>query len=337
MTTAAPLPRWLRVGRSTGLGRAASAALRRHPTIIMYHGVADDPLPHRKFFPADVFVAQLDAIAKRYTVVPMERIASWMDGGDPPPRNAMVITFDDGYANLLERAIPELTRRGMPATIYVTSVSLTDRNALLWFDEVECRILAAAALPPRLELAGHIFALPQGGTNAAASTAITRAMKGMTHAERERVLAAMAADFPVAAEARERYRLLDHDEMRALPSSGIEIGGHTVRHVILARETAEVERHEIASNFELIRNVTGVLPVSFAYPNGRGDDVTADTIRITRETGYRLAVTAEAGIVRRAGNPFTVPRISANYFGAYGLGDHLSLLPLRIAVAAVRS
>jgi peptidoglycan/xylan/chitin deacetylase (PgdA/CDA1 family) len=337
MPAAAPLPRWLRVGSATGLSHVANLALRRHPTIIMYHGVAEDPLPHRKFFPNDAFVAHLDAIARRYTVVSMERIAGWMEGGDPPPPNAMVITFDDGYANLLECAIPELRRRGMPATIYVTSASLTDRDALLWFDEVECRILAAGALPSPLELAGHTFALPQGAVGAAASTAITRAMKGIPHDEKERVLAAMAASFPVGAEARARYRLLDHDDMRALPSYGIEIGGHTVRHVILARETAEVQRREIAANFELIRSVTGVPPVSFAYPNGRADDVTADTVRISRETGYRVAVTAEAGIVRRAGDLFTLPRISANYFGAYGLDEHLSLLPLRIAAAAVTS
>ncbi len=337
MKTAAELPPWLRLGRATGLSHVANLALRHHPIIIMYHGVAHDPLPHRKFFPNEAFVAHLDAIARRYTVVPMARIADWLEGGDPPPRNAIVITFDDGYANLLECAIPELQRRGMPATIYVTSASLEDRNALLWFDEVECRILAASAFPPSLSLAGHVFALPPGATGATAAASITHAMKGISHEERERVLTAMVASLPVSAEARAAYRLLDHDEIRGLPSRGIEIGGHTVRHVILARETAEVQRREIASNFELIRNVTGLPPVSFAYPNGRADDVTADTMRMSRAAGYRVAVTAEAGIVRRRGNPFTVPRISANYFGAYGLGGHLSLLPLRIAVAAVTS
>lgn len=336
MTPAVPLPLWLRVGRAAGLSHIARAALCRHPIIIMYHGVADDPLPHRKFFPNDAFVAHLDAIEKRYTVVTMERVASWMEGGDPLPHNAIVITFDDGYANLLERAMPELVRRGMPATIYWTSASLTDRNARLWFDEVECRILGADSLPSRLELSGHVFKFPPGATRAAASSVITRALKLIPHAQRERVLTALAASFPVRAEDGARYRLLDRDEVLTLSSRGIEIGGHTMSHVILPRETVEVQRHAIASNFEAIRDITGVPPVSFAYPNGRSDDVTPDTIRIAREAGYRIAVTAEAGIVRRAGNPFTVPRFSANYFGAYGIGDHLSLLPLRIAVAAIK-
>ncbi len=337
MTVAAPLPVWLRTARALGVSRLAGLALRNHPFILMYHGVANDPLPHRKFFPNGAFVRHLDAIAERYTVVSMERIVRWIEGSGALPQNAVAITFDDAYANLLECAIPELTRRGMPATIYATSVSLEDRNALLWFDEVECRILDAGALPERLTLAGHVFELPPGASGAAASGAITRAMKRIPHAERERVIAAIAASFPMNATSRVRYRLLDQEEMRTLSSRGIELGGHTLDHSILRHENPETRRQAISSNFRAILAITGVPPVSFAYPDGRGDDANVETIAIVREAGFRLAVTAEAGIVRRGGNPFGVPRFSANFFGAYGIGEHLSLLPLRIAVASIKS
>jgi peptidoglycan/xylan/chitin deacetylase (PgdA/CDA1 family) len=320
-----------------GFSRLAQLALRNHPFILMYHGVADDPLPHRKFFANDAFVRHLDAIGERYTVVSMERIVRWIEGGDALPQNAVAITFDDAYANLLDRAIPELTRRGMPATVYATSVSLLDPHALLWFDEVECRILDAGVLPERLTLAGHVFELPPGASGAAASGAITRAMKRIPHAERERVLAAIDASFPVNPAARNHYRLLDQDEMRALPARGIELGGHTLNHPILRHESLEARRLAIAANFDAIRAITGVPPVTFAYPDGRAEDVTAETIRAVRESGFRAAVTAEAGIVRRGGNRFGVPRYSANFFGTYGIGEHLSLLPLRIAVASVVS
>jgi peptidoglycan/xylan/chitin deacetylase (PgdA/CDA1 family) len=337
MTIAAPLPRWLRAGRAIGLAQLASRALRDHPFILMYHGVADDPLPHRKFFPNDAFVRHLDAIGERYTVVSLERIVRWFEGGDALPRNAVAITFDDAYANLLDRAIPELTRRGMPATIYATSVSLEDRNALLWFDEVECRILDAGTLPQKLTLAGHVFDLPPGAVGAAASGAITRAMKRIPHAERERVIDAIDASFPVNTASRNRYRLLDRDELRTLPSRGIELGGHTLNHPILRYENLEARRLAIAVNFDAIRAITGVSPVTFAYPDGRAEDVTAETVRFVRESGFRAAVTAESGIVRRGGNPFGIPRFSANFFGAYGIGENLSLLPLRIAAASVAS
>ena len=40
--------------------------------------------------------------------------------------------------------------------------------------------------------------------------------------------------------------------------------------------------------------------------------------------------------MRRSGNPFAVPRFSANFFGAYGIGDQLALLPLRVALNSVK-
>ena len=336
MTTGRPLPRWLRVGRALGLPSVATTALSGHPTILMYHGVADDTLPHGKFFPNDAFVRHLDAIGERYTVVSMERIVRWIEGGDTLPPHAMAITFDDAYANLLQRAVPELIRRGWPATIYTTSVAFEHRGGLLWFDEVECRMLGTGPLPRRLSLAGRVFELPPGATGSVASGVITRAMKKMSHAERERVIAAVADAFPEAPGARDRYRLLDRDELRALSSSGIEIGGHTMSHPILRHEDLDTRRQAIASNFEAIREITGVAPVTFAYPDGRAEDVSPETVSILRESGFRAAVTAEAGIVRRTGNPFAVPRFSASFFGTYGLGDELSLLPLRIAMASVK-
>lgn len=336
MSTARPLARWLRAGRALGLSRAARHALRGHPTILMYHGVADDPLPHRKFFPNDAFVKQLDAIGERYTVVSMERIVRWIEVGDTLPPDAVAITFDDAYANLLQRAMPELIRRGWPATIYATSVSFQDRNGLLWFDEVECRILDAGPLPPRLTLAGFVFELPPGASGGVAVTAINRAMKQMSHVERVKVIAALAGSYSQASGARDRYRLLDRDELRAVSSSGIEIGGHTMSHPILRHEDVDTRRRAIASNFEAIKEITGKAPVTFAYPDGRAEDVTPETVGILRESGFRAAVTAESGIVRRSGNPFALPRFSASFFGAYGLGDEISLLPLRIAMASVK-
>jgi peptidoglycan/xylan/chitin deacetylase (PgdA/CDA1 family) len=336
MSRVRPLPRWLRVARAAGLSRVADSALRGHPTILMYHGVADDPLPHRKFFPNDAFVRHLDAIGDRFTVISMERIVRWIESDDPLPPHAIAITFDDAYANLLQRAVPELIRRGMPATIYATSVSFEDRCGLLWFDEVESRIFDAGPFPKRLTLAGHVFELPPEATGPRASGAITRAMKKIPQAERERVIAALAAAYPEKPGVRERYRLLDRDELRAIASSGIEIGGHTVTHAILRHEDLEARRRAIASNFEAIKDITGVAPVTFAYPDGRAEDVTRETVGIVRSSGFRAAVTAESGIVRQRNNRFAVPRFSANFFGAYGLGDELALLPLRTALNAVK-
>lgn len=327
-------PLWMRTARGLGLDRLASRLAAGRPVIVMYHGVADDPLPHRKFFPSRLFAEHVEALARRFDVVPMARVVSWLETGEPLPRRPAVVTFDDAYANLLEFALPELARRGMPATVYATSVGLEDPDALLWFDEIEASFLELADPPPRVELDGRTFILPDGVRGGAAGQSIARSLKRLTHAERMRVVAAVRAEFPSGPAARSRYRLLDREGIRRVAAMGFEVGGHTAGHVILSREAPAEQRREIVSNRDALRDATGIEPRTFAYPNGRDEDVTPDTLRFAREAGYRAAVTTEAGCASRDGDRMALPRVSANYLGAYGTGDALALLPLRIQVSA---
>ena len=82
-------------------------------------------------------------------------------------------------------------------------------------------------------------------------------------------------------------------ELAALASlDGIEIGGHTARHPILARASACQQRVEIEENLRSIESWTGRKVRAFAYPNGRpGVDYTEETGIILREAGVEIAFT----------------------------------------------
>jgi peptidoglycan/xylan/chitin deacetylase (PgdA/CDA1 family) len=87
--------------------------------ILFYHRVAKRPLTPWTIRPED-FVRQLDWLQANYDVVSLEEAqrriqASFCD------RPTVSITFDDGYAENAEFAIPELTRRGLPATYFVAT------------------------------------------------------------------------------------------------------------------------------------------------------------------------------------------------------------------------
>ena len=84
---------------------------------------------------------------------------------------------------------------------------------------------------------------------------------------------------------------------------GIEIGGHTVRHPILARASATEQRQEIEPNLKSIAEWTGKPVRAFAYPNGRpGFDYNADTMAILRDTGIDIAFNTH-GDFARTGEP----------------------------------
>ena len=334
---ALPQPRWLRAGRVLGFAALARRVHARHPLIVMYHGVAEDPLPHGKFTANAVFRADLDAIERHFQVVGLEAIAGWMAGGDPLPARALALTFDDAYSNLLETALPELHRRGHPSTVFVCSVGLRGPDELLWFDEVECRVLHGADLPERLEVGERVFHPVAARDRTALLAELRRHLKSVPQAVRDAAIQVLRR-CSVEQASRDPYRAFDAGDVRRARALGASIGGHTAHHAILGRELPEVQEREVSGNaVDLTEACGGTAPTLFAYPNGRSDDVTDASRRAVARSGYRLAVTTEEGFVRRSTDPYLLPRISARFFRRYGLADGLAGLHLRVSVSERRN
>jgi len=87
--------------------------------VLMYHKV-NDLHPNPTTVPTSVFAEQmvlLDGLG--YVPVSLERVRDHYLSGSPLPDGAVLITFDDGYRDNLENALPILQRHGYPAVIFV--------------------------------------------------------------------------------------------------------------------------------------------------------------------------------------------------------------------------
>ena len=97
------------------LRRAARRLVERdRPVILMYHWVArpaHDPW-HLAVSP-DRFAEQIEALVQFRHVVPLPWLVAQLAQGRVP-RNAAVVTFDDGYADVLSAARPVLDIAGHP-------------------------------------------------------------------------------------------------------------------------------------------------------------------------------------------------------------------------------
>lgn len=86
--------------------------------ILMYHLIQN--LPSRMAVPPDRFVQQMELLATGpFTVVSEDDLHTMVAGGTPLPANAVLITFDDGYANTVSTVLPVLDRLGLPAVMAV--------------------------------------------------------------------------------------------------------------------------------------------------------------------------------------------------------------------------
>lgn len=130
-------------------------------TVLGWHSVdaSGDGLATR----TDVFAAQLGALASWDAVVlPLEEAVCLLAQRRLPPR-AVVLTFDDGYASVLEIAWPMLRERGLPATLFVVSGYLDGTRRFRWDGErahhdatrLADRDQVAAAAAEGLDIGSH--------------------------------------------------------------------------------------------------------------------------------------------------------------------------------------
>jgi peptidoglycan/xylan/chitin deacetylase (PgdA/CDA1 family) len=126
------------VGRRRGLALAKPAAtpapssarlrLGDVPMILMYHGVADEAEdPNHLCVAPSRFAEQMTWLKRRgLRGVGIGTLVDAMRAGRA--RGLVGITFDDGYVNVLEAAVPELRRHGFTASMYIISDRLGGSN-----------------------------------------------------------------------------------------------------------------------------------------------------------------------------------------------------------------
>ena len=105
--------------------------------------------------------------------------------------------------------------------------------------------------------------------------------------------------------------MMTREQVRQLRSEGIEIGGHTVTHPILARIDDREAFQEIADNKDDLEGLLGERLRLFAYPNGKpGEDFAPVHAVMAKRVGYEAAVTVRHGVATSKTDPFWLPRFT---------------------------
>jgi hypothetical protein len=134
---------------ATGIHRLAAPLTRGLGAILMFHHVRpwreQDFAPNRilEITPAFLDTALAHIKASDFEIVSLD--AALERSAAPGERPFVVLTFDDGYRDNVEHALPVLEKHGAPFTMFVTS-GFADRTARLWWVELEQAIGGSNAL-----------------------------------------------------------------------------------------------------------------------------------------------------------------------------------------------
>ncbi|MDX6634553.1 MAG: hypothetical protein QOF06_756 [Solirubrobacterales bacterium] len=310
-------------------GRREGAAI-----VLLYHRVAElEADPWQLGVGRERFAQQLQVLRDGFRILPLTEIVARIGKGGLP-RRTVAITFDDGYRDNLEVALPELQQASAPATLFLAGGVVGARQEL-WWDELERILLSSGTLPQKLALAadgwrfGFDFAdatdlseeagrshsgwrvgEPPPTRRQVAFAALWESLWPLSESTRAAAMSQLRAWAQDPGGIRETHRTLSAEDVAAVAASGlVEVGGHTVTHPRLAARPWDEQRREVLVGRDLVEELTGQAPRSFAYPYGGLDDFTAATAQLVADAGFESACATWEGTVHGASDRRRLPRL----------------------------
>lgn len=296
----------LRAGFTDGL-RVIAGRSRLRPafSIFTYHRVNDVGDAFQPAMPTDVFERQIRYVAAHYTVLTVEDLVDRMASGRVP-RDAVAITFDDGYRDNLTHAAPILARYRVPATVFLATGFIGSRE-VPWYD----RLALALKVTTRRTLSspwGEELSLASVAARVAALGQLQAHLKTLTEERFEKTLTSVLGVLGESGHPSQKDLMLSWGDVVALRGLGFQVGAHTVTHPILSRLSLERAREEILESRRAIEAAVGLAPKTFAYPNGGRGDYTPAVVELVRAAGFTCAVTTRFGMNTESTSPWELRR-----------------------------
>jgi peptidoglycan/xylan/chitin deacetylase (PgdA/CDA1 family) len=305
----------------SGVTRLFAPAYAGIGSILMFHRVraaaAPEFAPNHGITVSAAFLERIIDLLQElgYDLVTMAEVARRIAVGDAS-RRFVNLSFDDGYRDTLEVALPVFASKRVPMTLYLTTGFL-DRRHIPWWDALEHLLRARERiLVPGPEGTRALETRTVGQKEQAFGAIRARVMR-MPRESQDAFLHALgdACEFDLeAAVVADRLTWEMAERMQA--SGLVEIGAHTVSHCVLANETdADVQR-EMVRGREQLESRLGIAVGHFAYPFGGRAEAGAREIRLAQESGFTTAVTTRHAHLQREhrGHLHALPRISVNGF-----------------------
>ena len=290
------------------LGSVSPAGPRARLSTLIFHRVTPEVDP---MFPGEVDASRFDAICgwlRRWTnVLPLEEAVDRMSDGSLPAR-AMCITFDDGYADSHEVALPILKRHGLNATFFVASGFIG--GGIMWNDRISeaVRLCSSRSLsiPEGLIPERRSLDLSDWVQRRRAVDDLLGALKYLPLAQRmqqsDAIVAASGVRLPADL-------MMSKSQVAGLVRAGMHVGGHTVNHPILTRIGQDAALREMLEGKSALEEMTQQPVRLFAYPNGRPDtDYSLRDVSLAERAGFKAAFCTARGSASKGDDIFQLPR-----------------------------
>jgi peptidoglycan/xylan/chitin deacetylase (PgdA/CDA1 family) len=271
------------------------------PLVVGYHRIVKDFAAEAKaempsmLTSLDMFEQHVECLGTHFRFMSLDDIGRQLSEGEPFDEPVAAITFDDGYRDVYELALPLLERKGIPAAMFVVT-DLVGRPAWQIHDKLYHLVAKAyrcwddpcsklATLLTDLGLPAHD--LTRRAAMATPMLAVSTLLPGLPQSDIRRLMTGLERS---VGNGFHNIPLTVTWEMLAdMKRRGFTIGSHTRSHVSLPVESAGRATAEIEESKADLEARLGLRIDHFAYPGGHFNASVVDAVA---RAGYRFAYTA---------------------------------------------
>jgi len=295
--------------------------------VLMYHRVAKsempDFLPSALNCPASRFREHLAVFKRHCSVLPLEEAWNLVRGGRRLPPRTVVLTFDDCWYDNVETVVHLLADAAIPATFFVSAGDI-DREEL----HPNYRFYYLVSRADREQLTRDLLSMLPSSSMVPPAQAIRlrrwleSALGYELASESGRVfLDTLEQGLGVPSSGSLGKTLnMTSDQVRSLPTYGIQVGNHTVNHRQLTALDEAGQRVELAEAQRILSALTGKPVTTLAYPYGVFNDI---SVKVAAELGHRCACTVIQGSNDGDTDPMRLRRIDVSRLSGQELAIRL--------------
>ena len=307
--------------------------------ILTYHSVLPyspkfDGFDYRNCVSVEAFDDQIKHLKKQYDIISLKEALERLRE-DRLDNIHVVITFDDGFKNNHDYALPVLLDNDAKAVFYIAT-DFIGKHYMLWTEKVNDILLNTQLTKLKLHLDEPIeLDLSSIAKREKASVLVRTYLKFHPVEVENRVLAELSEltgyDNWAIKEDPDRYDFMTWNDVKEMHQAGMEIGSHTHTHTLLnmmdeqsSFNELSISKNEIETNLKTPCNL-------FSYPNGDKGNFLPVHFNQLKKLGYSCATTQLKGYNKIGSNIFALNRMnitskmSLSVFKAMVSGSYIML------------
>ncbi|MFC6875016.1 polysaccharide deacetylase family protein [Halobellus marinus] len=274
----------------------------RNPIICMYHSISEKGQrnwgPWEYGVTPETFKNHIDWLSQNKTIVSLEDLLDYIRGERTLPKNSVILTFDDGYQDYVDQALPVLEEYGVPSTVYISTKLMCEQVA-----PYEFRLASALRQSDKIYTEIGEYDLSTKRNVKKAYSELRQQYKHLPPERRNSLIERIGSP-----EAKE-FKIVTPDTVSQLGTHElVTVGSHSHEHRPLGKLSNSNIKTNMVQSKKILSGILGDHIAHFSFPYG---STSPNSLQVVEQVGYESAVTTEQRTVepRDWNQCYTLPRL----------------------------